>query len=245
MTGGAHTVRVLYAVPLADGGPFVEALHRLPADEQARAARYRHESSRRQFVTARTLLRTGLAARLAVGPGEFGFRLNPFGRPELADPHAASMIRFNLSHTDGLVMCALADGVDVGVDAEAVRAPPTKIVGRFFAPAERRAIAAEPAAHQAAAFFRYWTLKEAYIKARGEGLAIPLDSFAIAQGPDGAVGLDVDAARDPRAGAWSLRALTPTATHQAAICVDTGGRPLKIHADRVDVGRLAADGLLA
>ena len=105
---------------------------------------------------------------------------NVHGRPEILDrPAGVPDLRFNLSHTDGLIACAVTIGREVGVDVEHVgRRLTHDIAGRFFAPREVADLKSLPVAEQPRVFFDYWTLKEAYIKARGFGLALPLGDFA-------------------------------------------------------------------
>ena len=191
----------------------------LDADEQARADRLQDARDRQTYVVAHALLRCVLARRIGGGRGggdggaaSLRFRRAPHGRPELAaglDPAAepaptpAAATRFNLAHTRGLVGCAVTT-VDVGFDLEETRLPtPLEVAPRFFSPEELARLRRLPPARQPQRFYALWTLKESYIKGRGLGLAIPLDSFSVDPEPRGRARLVAEAPED--GGAWTLR----------------------------------------
>jgi 4'-phosphopantetheinyl transferase len=127
-------------------------------------------------------------------------------------------LRFNLSHTAGLVACAVALDRDVGVDVEHLW-PPTFDIGlarHHFAPAEVAGLEALPPEARRARFFALWTLKEAYIKARGLGLALPLERFAFDfEGPALGVRFDPELGDQPER--WHFARLQPTAVHALAL----------------------------
>ena len=153
----------------------VEAV--LSADEVARFERYKHPRPKAQFVACRTALRTVLAGYLDVRPADVRFAYKPDGKPEVADGP-----EFNLSHTDGVGLIAVA-AEPVGLDVETARDGPTAdaLVQRFFAPSEREQYRALPDELRAEAFLRGWTCKEALLKgvgcgARGlEGCVVDID----------------------------------------------------------------------
>ena len=149
-------------------------------EERARLTRYKHPDARLNFLVARALCRSVLSHYGALRPEQWSFEDNAYGRPSLAGSQASGQLRFNLSHTFGRVVIAVSRGRDVGVDIEDLerKSRTTQIAHRFFAPSEVEALKALPSAAQRERFFTYWTLKEAYIKARGMGLAIPLAKFA-------------------------------------------------------------------
>ena len=154
------------------------------------------------------------------------FVANEYGRPELSPGREG--LRFNLSHADGLAALAIAREAELGVDVEdtARRSRPEDIAEHFFAAAEVAALMRLPAEQRPRRFFDLWTLKEAYIKARGKGLSIPLGSFAydLSRGP-GAIELAIDPSLgDVRAG-WHLTLADPTPRHRFALAVRfPGGR---------------------
>lgn len=148
--------------------------------ERARAERFVFELHRRRFVAARGMLREALAAELRVEPAAVGFEYGPRGKPRLlhsGDPE----LGFNVSHAQDRAVFAIARGLELGVDIEAVRdgIDHAAIARRFFSASERAVLLALPESQRAPAFFRIWTRKEAYIKLLGGGLAIPLDSFDV------------------------------------------------------------------
>lgn len=141
----------------------------LSTDEQARAARYRFEVHRRRFIAARGCLRRLLAQYLGCQAAAVRFRYGPSGKPAVV---SEADLRFNVSHSDDVALYAFAQGREVGIDVERIREARgwERIAGRYFTPGECALLDAVPPALRAAAFFQLWTRKEAYLKARGEGL---------------------------------------------------------------------------
>lgn len=195
----------------------------LPPDELARMMRFRFEPDRRRYLFAHALVRQTLSRYApATPPAHWRFETNAYGRPQIAAGAAGSPLRFNLSHTAGIVACAVSIDRDVGVDVEHAR--PSRgdfgleIAHQCFAPAEVAALAAQPAAAQRDWFFAFWTLKEAYIKARGMGLALPLSGFAFylrdartntAASPDIGIAFSPSVPDDPARWYFERRRLTP------------------------------------
>lgn len=161
--------------PLAadDAAEWAEAL---PADEQQRYRRFRHTRGAHEFLGGRLLVRTWLSALEQSPRHAWRFREGPYGRPELEDPR----FRFNLAHSGGIVACVLTTGRDAGVDVEDLdrRSMSEGLWGRYCAPTEVADILAQPAEARADRFLTYWTLKEAYLKARGLGIAVHLADIA-------------------------------------------------------------------
>jgi 4'-phosphopantetheinyl transferase len=158
----------------------------LSEDEREHAARFRFEPDRRRYVVARGMLRRIVACYVAVRPDKLRFHYEKHGRPVLmAQPERC--IDFNVSHSGELIVIAVARARKVGVDVEKVRPDieAVKIAERFFSPDEVRMLLSLPDDQRAQAFFRCWTRKEAYLKARGEGLAVALDSFDVTLGASG------------------------------------------------------------
>jgi 4'-phosphopantetheinyl transferase len=156
--------------------------HLLEPDERRRAENFRFASHRWRFIAGRGMLREILARHLEIAAENVRFRYNAHGKPSLP----ASDLCFNLSHSRSQILFAVARAREVGVDIECVdrKFAQEQIPERFFSPTEVRTLRSLPAAEQTAAFFRCWTRKEAYIKARGLGLALPLDSFDVSLGPE-------------------------------------------------------------
>jgi 4'-phosphopantetheinyl transferase len=197
--------------------------------EHDRLRRYRPEKSRREYLMTRALVRTVLSRYALTAPQDWSFGANRQGRPFIEGPRLDTPLDFNLSNTDGIILCLVARIADIGVDVESTtrRAETVEIADRYFSPREVAALRALPVAAQRDRFFAYWTLKEAYIKARGMGLAIPLDEFSfnldqpqirIAFGPD----LDDDA------DAWQFSCQTLSDRHVYATALRFGAEPVRI-----------------
>ncbi len=151
----------------------------LPAEEVARADRYRQEQDRNCCLVARALVRSVLSDYAEHDPAAWTFRYNAHGKPSIAQP-AGVMLNFNVSHTSGLVICGVTSAGELGVDVEHVSRACSSLdlARRFFAPPEVVFLEQAPPERQAGLFLEFWTLKEAYVKARGLGLSMPLADFA-------------------------------------------------------------------
>jgi 4'-phosphopantetheinyl transferase len=194
----------------------------LAADERERADRFLHADLRRRFVVGRGALRSILSRYLGRPPAAIRFEYGRQGKPALADDRGLSPLGFNLSHSHELALCAVALGREVGVDVERERtvANLSQIAERFFSRSERLALHALPPTDQTRAFFTCWTRKEAYIKARGEGLRIPLDAFDVTLLPDEPAHL-LATRHDPGdVHRWSLRELEPGPGYVGALAVE-------------------------
>lgn len=218
--GQAH----LWHVSLDEvGDPALLASYRavMSPEETQRHQRYRFERDRLQYLVTRALVRGTLSRYANVDPAAWTFRDNAYGRPEIAGPDGHSALRFNLSNTHGMVVCLVAYGREVGVDVEDTcrLSQTSEIADRFFAPAEVAALRALPVSQQRHRFFEYWTLKEAYIKARGMGLAIPLEKFAFLLEPGSPVRIVIDPSLGDDATRWQFAqfALSPRHTSAAAV----------------------------
>ena len=199
-------------------------------DEHARMARFIFDRDRRRFLMTRALVRSALSRYAAVAPADWRFTANVHGRPELVDrPRGVPDLRFNLSHTEGLVACAVTIGREIGVDVEHVgRRLTHDIAGRFFSPREVRDLHALPAGEQPKVFFDYWTLKEAYIKARGFGLALPLADFAFTLSPPALPAISFEPALKDDPSTWQFVQDWPTEHHRLGLAVRREGPDLPI-----------------
>jgi 4'-phosphopantetheinyl transferase len=209
--------------PMLPPPPELQNLQTLLApDEARRAERFHFETDRASFIVARGMLRTILAAYLKLHPAQLKFACNAYGKPALGGPEAASGLRFNLAHTSGLALYAVTRNREIGIDVECLRADfaSDAIADSFFSPAESARLRAIPQEQRTASFFNCWTLKEAYIKARGEGLSIPLESFDVSFVPGeqrAALNVHEDPSETER---WSLQSLMPAEGYAAAIAVE-------------------------
>ncbi|MEV6209611.1 4'-phosphopantetheinyl transferase superfamily protein [Kitasatospora sp. NPDC051914] len=200
----------------------------LGPEERAHLARLRGEGGRRRFLAGRVLARYALSARSGRPLAHWRVRAGEGGRPEPEPP--ADGLRFNLSHTDGMVACLVASGRSCGVDVEraAAGADAVRYLPRWFAPAERAAVAAAPAAERPARVAAYWVLKEAYLKAVGTGLRRELAGFSFGPPADRPIRL-ADPARPAAENAdWLFELLHPAPGFVLAAAVQ-GGRGGRIH----------------
>jgi len=202
----------------------------LTDDERRRADRFAQAVDRRQFAVGRALLRTILGRYLGRLPEGLRFTANAHGKPALEPaPGVDPALRFNLAHSGTLVLYAITKGRDLGVDIERIRPDfgGQAIAARFFAPGEVDALLALPPEARTLAFFHGWTRKEAYIKAQGKGLALPLDEFEVAIDPDRPAAL-LSTRHDPvEASRWSLVGLPTEPGYVAAACVEGRGWTLR------------------
>ena len=198
-----------------------ECLRLLALDEAARARRYVFEQHRRQSIVAWGMLRKLLWKYTAVAPQSLVFGRNAHGKPHLVEP-ADSPIQFNMSHTHGMILYAVTRGCPIGVDVEDTqrRGGGMELARRFFAEAEVAALEALPPPAQHNAFFRFWTLKEAYIKARGLGLSIPLRSFAFSLGDGRPPTIAFTKPDDGSPTAWQFAELQFGDRHRAAVAIE-------------------------
>jgi 4'-phosphopantetheinyl transferase len=206
----------------------------LSADEHRQAERFYFQRDQQRFIVGRGLLRTILGQYLNVPPAELAFAYGPQGKPELGSAEcvgiprrnsgefradAGTQLRFNVSHSHDLALVAVASGREIGVDVERVRPGPARerIAERYFSARETTLLRSLPADQQDQAFFRCWTRKEAYLKGRGAGLSIPLDSFEVSLLPGEAATLW---SADDEAMRWTLRGLEPAPHYLAALAVE-------------------------
>lgn len=157
----------------------------LSDDEKERAERFHFENDRRHFVAARGALRTILGRYLGVRPRQLHFGYSPYGKPYLLSGSGVMSLHFNVSHSRSLALYALAWNRKIGIDVEHIRSNVAyeQIAELVFSQQERVVLRGLAPPFQAQAFFNGWTRKEAYIKARGEGLSFPMDQFDVSLTP--------------------------------------------------------------
>jgi 4'-phosphopantetheinyl transferase len=185
----------------------------LSSDEITRAERFYFPEHRQRFVVGRGSLRNILGRYLGVSPSAVAFDYQPRGKPFLADKFAASGLRFNLSHSQDLGLCGVSYQQPIGVDLEYMRqlSDLESLAKRFFLPAEYELVASLPPEQKQQIFFRYWTCKEAYLKATGDGL-VQLEQVAISL-------TTIDSAKLGVPGEWNLQELIPADNFAAAVAV--------------------------
>ncbi|MCY1213227.1 4'-phosphopantetheinyl transferase superfamily protein [compost metagenome] len=211
------------------GSPELTAACRalLSAEELSKQERFHFARDRHRYLLTRTLVRSVLSRYAPAAPQAWQFTSNAFGRPRINAPDIPEAVglNFNLSHTDGLIVLAVARHIELGVDTENIeRKAALDVASHYFSPAEARALDALPPALQAERFFELWTLKESYIKARSLGLQIPLDSFGFALDAPGTIGFALADSRtgDAAPQRWNFWQLRPAPTHLVALCAAPG-----------------------
>src|SRR5215469_7030655 len=197
----------------------------LTFEELARAARFHFERDRRRWIATRATVRDLLARYTGVPADSLRFHLGPHGKPSLEAPNGTGL-EFNVSHSGELALCAVSRGLAVGVDVEAIRPEfaSLSLARRFFAPAEGAALAALPQHEQTEAFFACWSRKEAYIKARGTGIALGLDRFEVSLTPGRPPALLATHDEPDAAERWKLVALAPGDGYAGALVTDGPAR---------------------
>jgi 4'-phosphopantetheinyl transferase len=213
-----HTWRATLDLPLS----LVEQLGGLlTADESDRAERFHFEKDRQHFIVGRGLLRIILGRYLRIAPERLRFFYNRYGKPFLAPEYGLHKLCFNMSHSGGLALFAITRNRDIGVDLERIRAnlEYEEIAERFFSPEEVMGLHTIPTRMKVEVFFNCWTRKEAYIKAQGQGLSLPLDSFDVSFAPGEPATL-LATRDDPReASRWTLQELAPGQGYVGALAV--------------------------
>ncbi|MEX2628708.1 MAG: 4'-phosphopantetheinyl transferase superfamily protein [Tistlia sp.] len=212
--------------------------------ERRRAARFHFERDRQVYIAAHALLRATLSGLTGRAPQDWRFAVDDYGKPEAILLPGEPPLRANLSHTRGLAAVAVTLERDLGVDVEWLErgGSTLEIADRFFAPAECRQLAAVPRERVEATFLAFWTLKEAYIKAVGQGLSLPLDAFAFTLDPAGqplAIGFLPPIVDEPLH--WLFRRFRPGPAHALAVAVrDPDPARLTVTAAPADLAALLA-----
>ncbi|XXF81085.1 4'-phosphopantetheinyl transferase superfamily protein [Myxococcaceae bacterium GXIMD 01537] len=192
----------------------------LDAGERERHLRFRFEKHRKQFLVSHALVRVVLSHYASRAPEAWSFERSEFGRPE-ASGEGSQGLRFNLSHTDGMALCAVTRAADLGADVEdeSRSGETVRLAHDFFAAAEVAALRALPESLQRARFFELWTLKEAYLKARGAGLSLPLQQFAFALEPGTMPRISFDPRLEDTPADWQFLPFQASPRHPAALAV--------------------------
>jgi 4'-phosphopantetheinyl transferase len=213
------TVRLRWVLPEQADAAILDAwAAMLDPAEQARAARFRAEADRRAYVAAHALVRLMLSAAAPLPPAAWHFVTGHAGKPEVDSSLGVPWLRFNLSHTRSMVACAVTAWADVGLDVEDLGRPEASpgLAERYFAPQEASMIAALPREARHEAFLKVWTLKEAFVKATGDGIGLGLDAFAFTLDPP-ALRFAPGSTGDPAA--WRFLQWKPTPRHVLAVAL--------------------------
>jgi 4'-phosphopantetheinyl transferase len=191
----------------------------LSQDENERASRFRFDRDKRRFIICRTLLRVLLGNYLGLAPADVVFHYSSHRKPNLAP---TSDIRFNLSHSGERAVMAFIRGRELGIDVEQIRQDfeAQSVAERFFSSAEREALARISPEISHEAFFHCWTRKEAFVKAKGDGLFLPLDQFDVSLIPGQPAQLLETRPNSEERNRWSLCALDVGDQYAGALVVE-------------------------
>lgn len=194
----------------------------LTAEEQQRAHRYHFERDRRRYAVCRGILRILLGRYTGQEPTDIRLTYGIHGKPALETTYSGERLCFNVSHSHGWAVLAFTLDRELGVDVEMLRPMDTAegLAKRFFSPRESQVLLGLPIEERAAAFFRCWTRKEAYIKAIGTGLTTPLDQFDVSLAPGEPARLLWVADRPDEVARWSLAHLDPAPGFVGALAVE-------------------------
>ncbi len=209
------------------GHPYLEACELwMTPDERARSANFGFGPARHLFRVGRALLRTTVCRYTQARPAEVRFGKGAWGQPLLAAPMGTKPFYFSLTHTPTLVACAISQTVPVGLDAlghDSVQQPQS-VANLYFAPAEAQLLRTQQGSARVRTFERLWSLKEAYAKARGLGLHLPLRATCFAVGHQGHVRVHFAEANE-RSHDWQFQVFDDLAKHTLAIAVKSRTRP--------------------
>lgn len=216
----------------------------LSGEEKERHGAFLLEEARLQYLTAWSLARTSLSRYADIAPQDWRFDRGKHGRPEIVPPHevaattppaagvlavsapvaAVPSLRFNLSHSSGVVACLVTLGADVGVDIESTQRDldMVRLSDRFYSPEEATDVRALPGSEQRERFFAYWTLKEAYLKARGRGLSLPLRQVSFRLAKDATIRVLFDSSLEDCEDDWQFEVLRPLRNYLLAAAIRHG-----------------------
>ena len=213
-----HVWRAQLELPLSQ----VQRLRGILTDDEVdRANRFSFEIDRRRFIAARGALRSVLSRYITIDPSHLRFYYNPYGKPFLAPEFSSYVINFNLSHSSSMAVYAITRNMEIGVDVERIRSDfeYEEIAKRFFSVNEVAVLRTIPAEKKLEAFYNCWTRKEAYIKARGKGLSLPLDSFDVSFAPCEPPMLLITKDEPQERSLWTLLDLKPGPGYMGALAV--------------------------
>ncbi len=198
----------------------------LSSEERRRAGRFAFDRHRRQYVFAHGLVRFALSGLLPeIEPADWAFTTDHHGRPFVANPTISRPVYFSLSHTEGCVACAISGHSAIGIDVERIQSRPSlmETAQSVLSSDEIEALRGLGPDQFVDRFFDYWTLKEAYLKANGSGLSVPLDQFSMLLASGGiAIRFAQGIHDDPRR--WRFTMTSPSSIHRLAIA-DGSGAP--------------------
>ena len=190
--------------------------------ERKQQKRFHFKKHRHQYLITRALVRSVLSFYVdEISPQEWQFNLNQYGKPSIQQPDVHLPLQFNLSHTEQMTVMAVALNSEVGVDIEYLhrRGKTVELAERYFSPSEVKQLLDLPKKRQRQRFFELWTLKEAYIKACGMGLSIPLNSFTYVFPQRGKIRISFASERDDQPESWQFWHICPNDSHRVSVAL--------------------------
>jgi 4'-phosphopantetheinyl transferase len=221
--GEAH-VWYLWPDRVTDSARLSSHAEILSDDERLQNQSFRFQEHRHAHLLTRAFLRTLLSRYADVKPSEWQFVRSPYGKPEIAGPPGAPVANFSLSHTAGLIVCAISAESRMGIDAENVEqrsVDQMEIAEKYFSRTEYQSLQGLSGAERHRRFFEYWTLKESYVKARGLGMSLDLAGFAF-EIEDRGIRISFVAPSTDDPAAWQFQLFSPGAQHIAAVSIACG-----------------------
>jgi 4'-phosphopantetheinyl transferase len=234
-----QTIQVCYAVvpETPDCDWLAVQLGLLSSDERQRYGRFHFDRDRYSYLTAHALLRTCLSTCADLAPADWSFAARRHGRPEITNP-GLEALRFNLSHTSGLVACVICHEDDCGIDVESVRNARHQldsIAQRMFSATEAAALAVLSGEARSRYFFQHWTLREAYVKALGVGIGFPTHKLVFSV-DDSGIHLSLGAGIEGQVDNWQFSLLEPDDQHLVALALRRdGGLRKPVHKRLIDL----------
>ena len=191
----------------------------LSGDEVHRAQRFHFDKDRIRFIVGRGFLRTLLSGYLNCQPIEIKFRYGSYGKPALVAELSRDHLTFNMSHSGDLSLVAIARETELGIDVEQIRNEIDfdRIAEHFFSEREIESLCSLPQHQKSIGFFNCWTRKEAYLKALGGGLSIPLNLFDVSLVPGEPAQILKCRGSLPGPRDWTLQTLVPARDYVAAV----------------------------
>ncbi len=199
----------------------------LSPEEQQRADRYRFDRDRQHFIAGRGILRQILSNYVNYNPSKLQFTYSQKGKPSLLTDNFPGKLEFNLSHSRGKALYAIACNRKIGIDLEYIRPVEVQnLAKRFFCPAEYHALTQLPKPQQEAAFFHAWTCKEAYLKATGEGI-VGLEQVEVSIHCDRPAKIVKIAGNAQAASSWQIEKISINSGYMAALVMQSPGNVIK------------------
>ncbi len=224
LTEGVVHLKYAFVDEFRASSKYAQAIDLLSDDERKQHQRYAFENDKDLYLLARYVLRTSLSKYYdKILPEHWEFKFNTYGRPSIANQCAPKNLHFNLSHADGMVVCGFAATEEIGVDVESTIRVCSylELAERCFSETEFEKLKSFKPAQVASEFFNFWTLKEAYIKARGMGLHLPLDQFSFVIGGHDDIKIIFDSRMKEVAKRWQFKLLNPRGNFRVAVALAT------------------------